>query len=98
MSRMKVASKGKYFSARAIVSTIAGEGIDTIIFFPIALGGLIGWNELWIIIATEALLKILYEVIILPITICVVKWIKKIDQSDAYDQNISFNPFKVNEM
>jgi uncharacterized integral membrane protein (TIGR00697 family) len=98
MSRMKVASKGKYFSARAIVSTIAGEGIDTIIFFPIALGGLIGWNELWIIIATEALLKILYEVIILPVTIRVVRWMKRIDQSDVYDQDISFNPFKVNEM
>ena len=98
MSRMKVASGGKNFSVRAIVSTIVGEGADSIIFFPIALGGILGWHELWLIAITQALLKSLYEVIILPITVVVVKWIKKIDQSDVYDGDISFNPFKINEM
>jgi uncharacterized integral membrane protein (TIGR00697 family) len=98
MSRMKVASKGKNFSVRAIVSTLAGEGVDSFIFFPIALGGVIGWNELLLITITEALLKSLYEVIILPVTIRVVKWVKKIDQSDVYDREISFNPFKINEL
>lgn len=98
MSRMKVASKGKHFSVRAIVSTLAGEGADSLIFFPIALGGIIGWNELLLITVTEALLKSLYEIIILPVTVRVVKWIKKIDQSDVYDSKISFNPFKIKEM
>ena len=98
MSRMKVASKGKNFSVRAIVSTLVGEGADSLIFFPIALGGIIGWNELLLITVTEALLKSLYEVIILPVTIRVVKWIKKIDQSDVYDNETSFNPFKIKEM
>ena len=98
MSRMKVASKGKNFSLRAIVSTVVGESADSIIFFPIALGGLLGWNELCVIAVTEAILKTLYEVIILPVTICVVKWMKKIDQSDVYDDKISFNPFRINEM
>lgn len=98
MSRMKVASKGKNFSVRAIVSTLAGEGADSLIFFPIALGGIIGWNELLLITVTEALLKSLYEVIILPVTVRVVKWIKRIDQSDVYDNEISFNPFKIKEM
>jgi uncharacterized integral membrane protein (TIGR00697 family) len=98
MSRMKIASKGKNFSFRAIMSTIVGESADSVIFFPIALGGLIGWNELLIIGLTETLLKTLYEVIILPVTIRVVKWMKKIDQSDVYDHDISFNPFKIKEM
>ena len=98
MSKMKVASKGKHFSLRAIVSTLAGEGADSFIFFPIALGGIIGWNELLLITVTEALLKSLYEVIILPVTILVVKWIKKIDRTDVYDHEISFNPFKIKEM
>ena len=98
MSRMKVASKGKNFSVRAIVSTLVGEGADSIIFFPIALGGIIGWNELCVIAVTEVLLKSLYEVVILPVTVCVVKWMKKIDQSDVYDNKISFNPFKMNEI
>jgi uncharacterized integral membrane protein (TIGR00697 family) len=98
MSRMKVASGGKNFSLRAIISTLAGESADSIIFFPIALGGILGWNELLLVAVTEAVFKSLYVVIILPVTIKVVKWVKKIDQSDVYDSNISFNPFKINEM
>ena len=98
MSRMKVASGGKHFTVRAIVSTFVGEGADSLIFFPIAFAGILGWNELWLIALIETLLKSFYEVIIMPITICVVKWVKKIDQSDVYDSKISFNPFKINEM
>ena len=98
MSRMKVASKGKHFSVRAIVSTLAGEGADTFIFFPIALGGIIGWNELLLIIVAEVILKSMYEIMILPVTIQVVKWVKKVDRSDVYDDKISFNPFKIKEI
>ena len=98
MSRMKVISKGKNFSFRAIVSTIVGESADSLIFFPIALGGIVGSNELLVIAVTEAILKTLYEIMILPVTVYVVKWIKKIDQSDVYDNKISFNPFKIKEM
>ena len=98
MSRMKVFSKGKNFSFRAIVSTLVGESADSIIFFPIALGGIVGSNELLVIAVTEAILKTLYEIMILPVTVYVVKWIKRIDQSDVYDSEISFNPFKINEM
>ncbi|MEG1686096.1 MAG: queuosine precursor transporter, partial [Bacteroides sp.] len=77
MSRMKLASGGKNFSLRAIVSTLVGESADSLIFFPIAFGGLIPLNELLIMIATQAVLKSLYEVIILPVTIRVVKYIKR---------------------
>jgi len=98
MSRMKFASKGKNFSVRAIASTLAGESADSLIFFPLALGGILGWNELLLITIAEVLLKSLYEVIILPVTVLVVQWVKKIDQSDVYDSDISFNPFKINEI
>ena len=98
MSKMKVASKGKNFSARAIVSTIVGETADSLIFFPIAFGGIIAWPELLMMMALQIVLKSLYEVIILPITIRVVKVIKKIDGSDVYDTNISYNVLKVKEI
>jgi len=98
MSKMKISSGGKNFSVRAIISTLAGEGADSFIFFPIAFGGLLGWNELWLMAVTQTLLKSLYEVIILPVTVRVVKWVKKIDQSDVYDNETSFNPFKIKEM
>ena len=91
MSKMKVASQGRNFSARAIWSTVVGETADSLIFFPVAFGGVIAWKELLIMMGIQIVLKSMYEVIILPVTIRVVKAIKKIDGSDVYDTNISYN-------
>ena len=91
MSKMKVASQGRNFSARAIWSTVVGETADSLIFFPVAFGGVIAWKELLIMMGIQIVLKSLYEVMILPVTIRVVKAIKKIDGSDVYDTNISYN-------
>ena len=88
----------KYFSLRAILSTIAGESADSLLFFPLAFGGLIPVQALLVMIATQALLKSLYEVIILPVTIRVVKYIKKIDQTDVYDKDISYNIIKIKDL
>ena len=98
MSKMKVASQGRNFSARAIWSTVVGETGDSLIFFPVAFGGVIAWKELLIMMGIQIVLKSLYEVIILPVTIRVVKAIKKIDGSDVYDTNISYNVLKVKDI
>ena len=95
MSKMKVASQGRNFSARAIWSTVVGETADSLIFFPVAFGGVIAWKELLIMMGIQIVLKSMYEVIILPVTIRVVKAIKKIDGSDVYDTNISYNVLKL---
>ena len=98
MSKMKVASQGRNFSARAILSTLAGETADSLIFFPVAFGGIIAWRELLIMMCIQIILKSMYEVIILPVTIRVVKAIKKIDGSDVYDTDISYNVLKVKDI
>ena len=98
MSKMKVASGGRNFSARAIWSTIVGETADSLIFFPIAFGGIIAWRELLIMMCVQVILKSLYEVMILPVTIRVVKAIKKIDGSDVYDEGISYNVLKIKDI
>ncbi|MFW9623855.1 hypothetical protein SDC9_79305 [bioreactor metagenome] len=98
MSKMKIASKGKNFSARAIWSTVVGETGDSIIFFPIAFAGIIPWNELILMMGVQIVLKSLYEVLVLPVTIRVVKYIKKVDGSDVYDENISYNILKIKEV
>lgn len=98
MSKMKIASKGKHFSLRAIVSTLIGESADSILFFPIAFGGLIPVQDLFIMIGTQAVLKSLYEVIILPITIQVVRYIKRTDNTDTYDRDISYNIIKIKDI
>ena len=98
MSKMKVASRGRHFSARAILSTLAGETADSLTFFPVAFGGIIAWRELLIMMCIQIILKSMYEVIILPVTIRVVKAIKKIDGSDVYDTDISYNVLKVKDI
>ena len=98
MSRMKVASKGKHFSARAVISTLLGESADSLIFFPIAFAGVIPTNELLMMIGIQAFLISGYEVIILPVTIQVVKYIKKVEGIDVYDEKISYNILKVKDI
>ena len=98
MSKMKVASRGRHFSARAILSTLVGETADSLIFFPVAFGGIIAWRELLIMMCIQIILKSMYEVIILPVTIRVVKAIKKIDGSDVYDTDISYIVLKVKDI
>ncbi len=98
MSRMKVLAKGKNFSFRAVVSTIAGEGIDSMIFIVVAFVGIIPGTKLLVMIGTQATLKIIYEIIVLPLTILIVKWLKKHEQVDTFDAHISYNPFKISEI
>ncbi len=98
MSRMKISSGGKHFSARAILSTLIGESADSLLFFPIAFAGLIPVEELLIMIGTQATLKSLYEVVILPVTIRVVRYIKKVDGSDVYDVGTSYNILRVKDI
>ena len=98
MSKMKIASNGKNFSARAVISTLLGESADSLIFFPVAFGGIIAWQELLLMMCTQIVLKSMYEVIILPVTIRVVKAIKRIDGSDVYDEGISYKVWKISEI
>lgn len=95
MSRMKINSDGRNFSIRAILSTIFGEGADSLIFFPLALYGVVPTSELPIFIITQVVLKTLYEVVVLPVTIYVVKKTKQIEGEDAYDNGISYSVWKV---
>lgn len=98
MSRMKLASGGRNFSLRAILSTVAGEGADSLIFFPLAFGGLMPVAELGKMMLVQVCLKTLYEIIILPVTIRVVDYIKRVDGTDVYDDRISYNILKINEL
>lgn len=98
LSRMKLLTKGRNFSARAIISTLFGETADSAIFFPLAFYGLIPANELLQMMGVQIILKTLYEIVILPVTIRVVRYIKRVDGCDVYDENISYNILKLKEI
>ena len=95
MSKMKIRDKGRNFSLRAILSTIVGESFDSVIFFPLALGGVVPTEELPKLMLWQVLLKTVYEVIALPITIRIVKALKEHEGEDIYDNDVNYSIWKI---
>ena len=95
MSRMKISSGGRNFSARAIMSTVYGEAADSVIFFPLALGGVVPLREIPVLIVSQVVLKTVYEIIVLPVTIRVVKATKRMEGEDVYDNGVSYSVWKI---
>lgn len=98
MEKMKIASGGRNFSLRAIVSTLWGEGVDSLIFFPVAFGGVLPWDLIISLMVTQALLKTGYEIIILPVTLRVVRYLHRVEGVLPADNSVkSYKWWKINE-
>ena len=98
LSRMKVISKGKRFGVRAVVSSMGGEIADSCIFYPFVFWGIMSPGTIVMLALTQVSVKILYEIVILPLTSWAVKRLKKLEGIDTYDENISYNPFKLSDL
>ena len=98
MSKMKVATAGKGFGWRAVISSLGGELTDSVVFYPLAFAGSLPFKGIVSIIFTQVFVKTLYEVVILPLTTVVVKKLKEHEGIDTYDCNISYNPFKIRDI
>ncbi len=98
MSKMKILQHGRGFSLRAILSTIVGEGADSLVFFFIAFSGILSVRDIVLLILTQTAMKTAYEVIALPLTNVLVKWVKKKENTDVYDTGISYNPLKLKDI
>jgi len=97
MAKMKILTKGRYLWSRTIGSTIVGQSVDSIIFYPLAFYGIFS-NELLItVMISNFLLKVLWEVICTPVTYKLVNWLKKAEGVDFYDTNTNFTPFALRD-
>jgi uncharacterized integral membrane protein (TIGR00697 family) len=92
MAKMKVATKGRWLWARTIGSTVFGQGLDTAIFIVIAYIGTASFVPLMILY--HWLIKVAIEALATPITYKTVNYLKRKENIDTYDVDISFNPFK----
>lgn len=95
LAKMKVASSGKNLWKRTIGSTIVGEAIDSIIFYPLAFAGLWESSLVLKVLATNYVLKVLWEIIMTPVTYRVVNALKKAENEDYFDVGTDFTPFSV---
>ncbi len=95
LAKMKILTKGKSLWTRTIGSTVIGEAVDTLIFYPLAFAGLVSfpWHLIFKVMVANYLLKVLWEVIATPITYKIVSFLKKKEHEDFYDYKTDFNPF-----
>ena len=97
LSKMKLASAGRRFGLRAILSSVAGEFSDSLVFMPIAFFGT-PVKVLAVMMLFQVSFKVLYEIIILPLTAYIVRRIKASEGIDTFDNGISYNPFKLSDI
>ena len=95
MARMKVWSGGKHLWQRTIGSTVVGQGVDSIIFYPIAFLGIWTTSQVIIVLVTNYFLKVLWEALLTPVTYRVVNTLKRIEGVDVYDKETEFTPFSI---
>jgi uncharacterized PurR-regulated membrane protein YhhQ (DUF165 family) len=82
---------------RTIGSTIVGEAVDSMIFYPLAFYGNPDWTieDILNVMATNYALKVLWEVIATPFTYRIVNFLKRVENEDYYDRGTDFNPFTL---
>jgi uncharacterized integral membrane protein (TIGR00697 family) len=95
LARMKIWSGGRHLWMRTIGSTVAGQGVDSLIFYPLAFWGAAGWtNDLVIkVLLTQWALKVAWEAILTPVTYLVVGALKRREGLDVFDERTNFTPF-----
>ena len=95
-SRLKVLMEGRLLWVRALGSSVVGQLLDSFIFVSIAsLTGVFPWELFLTLVFTNVLLKVLFEVILTPLTYLSVGFLKKAEGQDVYDRGIRYNPFKI---
>ena len=95
LAKMKVWSEGKSLYRRTIGSTIVGEGVDSLIFYPVAFLGSWPPEQVLTVMVTNYGIKVGWETLATPLTYRIVGWLKRAEHEDYYDRNTDFNPFTL---
>ena len=95
LARMKIWTQGRHLWARTIGSTLVGQGIDSLIFYPLAFYGVWDNATLLVVLGTQFALKVAWEALLTPVTYAVVGFLKRREGVDVYDRGTDFSPFKA---
>ena len=95
LARMKIWTQGKHLWSRTIGSTIFGQGVDSLIFYPLAFWGVWETSQVMTVLVTNWLLKVSWEVVLTPVTYLVVNKLKQHEGVDLFDEGTDFTPFKT---
>ncbi len=97
MARMKLWTAGRHLWTRTIGSTVVGQGVDSLIFYPLAFWGVAGWTPHLVVVVlfTQWALKVGWEVLLTPVTYAVVNGLKRAEGVDVFDTGTDFSPFRT---
>jgi uncharacterized integral membrane protein (TIGR00697 family) len=95
LAKLKVRTEGRYLWVRTIGSTIAGEGVDSLIFYPLAFLGVWSDDLVLTVLATNYCFKVAWEAVITPVTYRVVAFLKRAEKEDYFDRDTDFTPFAL---
>jgi uncharacterized integral membrane protein (TIGR00697 family) len=95
LAKMKVWDQGRRLWARFVASTVAGEGVNTMLFYGVALSGVLPRRLLWLSIVTGWIAKVAVEVLMLPVSYAAVRYLKRAERIDHYDLSTDFNPLRI---
>ena len=95
LAKMKLWTEGKHLWMRTIGSTVAGQGVDSLFFYPLAFFGVLDSATLLKVMLTQWALKVAWEALLTPVTYAVVGWLKRREGFDVYDEKTEFTPFSV---
>jgi len=93
LAKMKILTKGKHLWSRTIGSTVFGQAVDSAIFYPIAFLGIWSTEQVLTVMVVNWGLKVLWEVLLTPVTYAVVGWLKAREGVEVFDQGTDFSPF-----
>jgi uncharacterized integral membrane protein (TIGR00697 family) len=97
MAKMKLWTRGKYLWTRTIGSTVAGQGADSLLFYPIAFAGIWSAQSIIAVIAFNFAFKVLLEALMTPVTYRVVGFLKRAEGVDIFDRGTDFTPFSLKD-
>lgn len=95
LARMKLWTRGRMLWTRTIGSTVFGQAVDSLIFYPIAFWGVWTGDQLAVVMLTQWVLKVSWEVVLTPLTYLVVGWLKRREGMDVFDEGTDFTPFRA---
>ncbi|MGE4322273.1 MAG: queuosine precursor transporter [Sphingobium sp.] len=95
LAKMKIWTNGRHLWARTIGSTIVGQGVDTLIFYPFAFLGIWTHDQVLTVMITNWVLKVGWEAVLTPVTYVVVATLKRREGLDIYDGETNFTPFRT---
>jgi queuosine precursor transporter len=95
LAKLKIKTAGRHLWIRTIGSTIVGEGVDSLVFYPVAFLGVWEPQLVWRVMLSNYMIKVLWEAVITPVTYKVVNFLKMAENEDYYDHKTNFTPFSI---